>query len=178
MPNWTDENIDFYAEKYGDHPSVFAVVAAIPFGGAEDVLDIGCGTGSALRAMAERTSGALVGVDPFERMLDHARALTAEDRVRYLVGTAGDLPAGDASFDVVTAINSVPHWDDVDAGYAELLRVLRPGGLLVIGGEGFTEPEMVQGRPYLDQLTADGFDVHRVALDGDCFAVTARRSGP
>lgn len=175
MVEWSDESVDWYAEKHGDHPSVFAVVAAIPFGGAEDVLDIGCGTGSALRAMAERTSGALVGVDPFERMLGHARALTDDARVTFAVAGAEVLPFADGSFDMVTAINSTSHWGDLAQGVAEVSRVLRPCGVFAFGGEGFTEPEMIDGVPYRDALDARGYDVTRQDLAEGCFVALARR---
>ncbi|MBL4627754.1 MAG: hypothetical protein JKY00_06900 [Roseicyclus sp.] len=52
MPDWIGENVDRYAKTHGGDPSVFAVVTAMSVAGAEDVPDIGRGTGSALRAMA------------------------------------------------------------------------------------------------------------------------------
>lgn len=176
MAEWSDESVDWYAQKHGDHPSVFAVVDAIPFGGAEDVLDIGCGTGSALRAMAARTSGALVGVDPFERMLGHARALTDDGRVTFQVAGAESLPFEDDSFDVVTAINSTSHWGDLAKGLAEVARVLRPGGLFVLGGEDFTEPELLGGVPYREALASRGYRVTRQDLPDGCFVTLAVQS--
>lgn len=176
MPEWTNENIDWYAKTYGDDPSVFAVVAAIPFRGAEDVLDIGCGTGSALRAMAARTSGDLVGVDPYDRMLDHARAATPDERVTFAVAGADSLPFADDVFHIVTAINSTPHWDDLDRGVAECGRVLAPDGLLVVGGEDFTEPATLRERPFRDAMVADGWQVQRQGLAAGAFVILARRA--
>lgn len=176
MAEWTDESVDWYAEKHGDHASVFAVVAAIPFAGSEDVLDIGCGTGSALRAMAERTSGTLIGVDPFERMLGHARALTDGARVTFQVAGAESLPFEDDSFDIVTAINSTSHWGDIEQGMAEVARVLRPGGLFVFGGEDFTEPEVINEAPYVEDFEARGYRVSRNDLADGCFAVLVTRA--
>jgi SAM-dependent methyltransferase len=96
----------------------------------DDVLDIGCGPGNAVRAAA-RTGARATGVDPAQVMRRTARRLSRSGRVRYLDGTAEALPVEDDSMTVVLALATVHHWADLDAALREVRRVLRPGGRLL-----------------------------------------------
>jgi ubiquinone/menaquinone biosynthesis C-methylase UbiE len=93
----------------------------------DDVVDVGCGPGSAVRRVSKRGVASVVGVDPAPMMLRAARLLGRGDK-RYVRGSAEDLPLPDDSASVVWTLASVHHWRDIDAGLAEILRVLRPGG--------------------------------------------------
>ncbi len=87
------------------------------------LLDIGCGSGFAVRLAADR--GALVaGLDASAALLEIARARTPEADLR--VGDMDVLPWDDAAFDVVTSFNSI--WAGCEQAAAEAARVLRPGG--------------------------------------------------
>lgn len=175
MTDWDDNAADWYARNYGDDPSVFAVVRAarVPEGAA--VVDIGCGTGSALRALAGR-AGALTGVDPTARMIHHARA-QSDGSITYHVAPAEALPLPDGSQDIALAINAVHHWSDPGAGLAEAFRVLRPGGRLVIGGESFGEAMVPEGQDYAAALRATGFvAIETSGFDGG-FATSATKPG-
>lgn len=99
----------------------------------DDVVDIGCGPGAAVRRAAARGASSVVGVDPATVMLRVARVLTRASRregpvVRYLEGAAEALPLPDGCATVVWSLATVHHWKDVDAGLAEARRVLRPTG--------------------------------------------------
>ncbi len=98
------------------------------------VLDIGCGTGYLLRLLADRFPDAteLVGVDPAPRMVDQARAATADDRLRFSIGAAEHLHEPDDWFDLVVSTTSFDHWSDQLAGLGECFRTIRPGGRLVL----------------------------------------------
>jgi arsenite methyltransferase len=112
----------------------YVVEVAAP-GPAEHVLVLGPGPGIGLRAAAER-AGSVVGVDPSEEMLRRCRhecaAAIAAGTVRLRPGSAAHTGQPAASVDVVLSVNNVQLWDDRAAGFAELCRVLRPGGRLVL----------------------------------------------
>jgi ubiquinone/menaquinone biosynthesis C-methylase UbiE len=104
----------------------------LPQAGA--VLDVGCGTGRLLRAarfcypVAE-----LVGVDMAGQMVAAAIAVTPSGlRIRYVQARAERLPFSDARFDLVFSTLSLRHWADPPVGMAEVARVLRPTGMLVL----------------------------------------------
>jgi len=110
-------------------------IARIPEGAT--VLDVGCGAGMDLLLSARRAgpSGAAIGVDMTEDMLERARAgarAAGLANVELRGGDATALPADDGSIDVVTSngvLNLVP---EKPAAAAEMFRVLRPGGRLQI----------------------------------------------
>jgi ubiquinone/menaquinone biosynthesis C-methylase UbiE len=102
------------------------------------ILEVGCGPGVVLGVLAEAAPrGRVVGVDPSPVMLRQARRRNAEairaGRVEVLGGEAEAIPATDASFDVVVALNSVQLWHDRLAGLRECRRVLCRSGVLCIG---------------------------------------------
>lgn len=97
----------------------------------DDVVDVGCGPGVAVRRAAG-LARSVVGVDPAPVMLRVARALGGPSR-RYLQGAAEALPLPDESATVLWSLATVHHWQDLDAGLREARRVLRsPGRLLAI----------------------------------------------
>lgn len=104
----------------------------------QHVLDVGSGTGTLALALAHVTgpSGSATGVDPAAAMVQAARAKArGRAAVRFLVAPAQALPFADGSFNAVLSslvLHHVPA--DVRAtALAEMLRVLRPGGHLLIG---------------------------------------------
>ena len=98
------------------------------------ILDVGCGTGYLLGRLAARAprAGVLAGIDAAPAMIEVATGVAADDRLRFAVGTAEQLPWPAASFDLVVSTTSFDHWADQGAGLAECARVLAPGGCLVL----------------------------------------------
>ncbi|MEU9576927.1 class I SAM-dependent methyltransferase [Streptomyces chilikensis] len=126
------------ADDYGRHRAGFPpeLITRLARHGVEasgrDALDLGTGTGSLARLLA--LAGARVtGVDPAAPLLDQARRLDAEAgvTVEYRVGTAEETGLPDRAFDVVTA-GQCWHWFDAPRAAAEVRRLLRPGGRVVI----------------------------------------------
>ena len=103
----------------------------------KDVLDIATGTGDLAILMADRLSGSHVtGVDLSEGMIEVGRRKVADHglagRVTLTTGDCLALPFADDSFDCITCAYGVRNFEDLEAGYLEMCRVLRPGGLLVV----------------------------------------------
>src|SRR5690606_12435741 len=106
------------------------------------ILDVGCGTGSLTLLIARRLTppGEAVGIDAAPRMIEIARrkAQATGAAARFEAGVAESLEFADASFDLV--VNSMfTHHIDTELkrrAFAEMFRVLRPGGTLVTADVG------------------------------------------
>jgi SAM-dependent methyltransferase len=97
-----------------------------------DLVDLGCGTGFWLPTYAVDAS-TVVGVEPDPQLRDSAvRRITDVENVSVVAGSAEHLPLPDASVDVVHARFAYFFGPGSDAGLAETLRALRPGGSLVV----------------------------------------------
>lgn len=101
------------------------------------VLDVATGTGVVVRAIAAkiRPSGGILGVDLSDGMLSTARekAVAAGYAIEFLKTDAEALALPDKSFDVVLSLFGLMHFPHPDAAVAQMFRVLKPGGRVVIG---------------------------------------------
>ena len=99
-----------------------------------DVLDVGCGDG-VLATTLSRHGAKVTGLDPDPRMLDAARARAETESIdlHLVPGRAEALPFPDETFDRVIAVTVLCFVSQPDQAIAEMARVLKPGGCLVIG---------------------------------------------
>jgi ubiquinone/menaquinone biosynthesis C-methylase UbiE len=111
---------------------------------------VGCGTGYLLRRLAARVpeAGELAGIDAAPAMIETARKLADDSRIRFEMATAEQLPFPQETFDLVVTTTSFDHWADQRAGLAECFRVLVPGGRLVLIDlfSGWLVPTLLAGR--------------------------------
>jgi SAM-dependent methyltransferase len=124
---------DYARHRAGFPDSLFERLAALGIGRAgQAVVDLGTGTGSLARGFARRGCR-VIGIDPAQEMLQAARALDADAgvRVEYRVARAERTGLPDAACDVVTA-GQCWHWFDRPRAAAEVARILRNDGALVI----------------------------------------------
>ena len=113
------------------------VVDLLQLSPRDRVLEVGFGPGLAVERIAARTGqGRVVGVDHSELMRRQAarrnRAALAAGRVELHVGSVERLPLEAAGFTHALAVNSLQFWPDLPAALAELRRVLRPEGRLLL----------------------------------------------
>ena len=151
---WTEDGIlEFYwgdhihLGHYGSPPRSKDFLTAkadfvhemVRWGGLESlpagttVLDVGCGIGGSSRILAKDYGFAVTGVTISPQQVKRAQELTAEGlNAQFLVDDAMHLSFPDGSFDVVWSIEAGPHMPDKAIFAKELLRVLKPGGVLVV----------------------------------------------
>jgi len=101
------------------------------------VLDIGCGGGRTLERLASLARlGKVVGIDYSEDSVAVARKrnqqLIANGRVEVVHGSVSSMPFSDATFECVSAVETYYFWPDIAADLAEVRRVMKPNGQLVI----------------------------------------------
>lgn len=140
----------------------------------QNALDVCCGTGDLVFELADRVqpAGSVVGCDFSERMLDRAREKALKQGIvgaRFEWADALDLPYADGRFDAVTVGFGVRNLADLDRGLAEMARVLKPGGRMVILE--ITQPR----RPPLSTFFGLWFDrivplLGRLAGDPDAYS--------
>ncbi len=97
------------------------------------VLDVGCGIGGSSRILAREYGFVVTGVTISPSQVRRARELTSPElSVRFQIDDAMSLSFPDASFGVVWSVEAGPHMPDKAVFARELLRVLKPGGVLVV----------------------------------------------
>ena len=124
----------------------------------ERVLDVGCGAGtdSLVAAQMVGPAGSVVGIDITPEMLVKAEAAAAEmgaTNVEFVEADAEQLPFGDGEFDVVISNGVIDLIPDKDAVFAELFRVLEPGGRIQIADVTIQQPVSEEGRRNIDLWT-------------------------
>ncbi|MGV9294207.1 methyltransferase domain-containing protein [Amycolatopsis sp. NPDC003676] len=130
------DKIDYYAqvaEAGRDYKR--QVLAALDLRPGLSVLDVGCGPGTDLPAMAEAvgSAGTVLGVDTEPAMVEEAgRRVSGTPQTSVRLGDAHALPLAESSVDRARADRMVQHVADPAAVFAELHRVLRPGGLACV----------------------------------------------
>jgi ubiquinone/menaquinone biosynthesis C-methylase UbiE len=154
-------------ETRGRHPAFERMLTdylnAMQIDTAKTVLDMGCGTGVAARAIARRRgfSGHVLGVDLSPALAQTAARLAADeglrDRVEFRAGDSRSLDLGDGVFDAVVAHTLLSHVDDPLAVVSEAARLVRPGGMIgIFDGDyasmTFGHADLAKGEAYDDAI--------------------------
>jgi len=124
------------------------IVETAALTGTERVLDVGTGTGHTAIALAG-SARTVIGADLTERMVESAAALTEERglaNVQFVVSDVVRLPFPSAYFDLVTCRLAAHHFADPDKAVAEIARVLKPGGRVILADH------IAPDSPKLDQF--------------------------
>ncbi len=179
MSKWNAETAEWYAKKYGDYATNRLAVQELDITNGAHVVDIGCGTGEGLRhAALQVTEGIFVGIDPVDRMIEIAQEWTAghptSDRIEYRAGNAESIPVDTNFADYVFAFDSIDHWQDIDAGLDEVLRILKPGGIFVIVKDHGVPEANAALRRLAEKLIKSGFafeDDKEINAEGISFSL-------
>ena len=133
------------------------------------ILDVGCGGGRTIQKMAAgATEGMLYGIDYAKGSVAASRGKNAQlikaGRVEILRASVSQLPFPDDKFDLVTAVETHYYWPDLVKDMQEILRVLKPGGMLIIIAESYnggTYGKLQQPVMRLLRATSLTVDEHR-----------------
>jgi ubiquinone/menaquinone biosynthesis C-methylase UbiE len=91
----------------------------------DTILDIGFGNGRLLHRLTRRGSAKFYGIDPSPDMVHPMSG------AQLMLADVSHIPLPDASVDKAYTVNTIYFWDDLHAGLAEVVRVLKPGGLFL-----------------------------------------------
>jgi arsenite methyltransferase len=146
---------DFVTESFAGVANPFSLGRLEP---GERVLDLGSGAGtdSLVAALMVGPEGAVTGIDMTPEMVEKARAgatALALDNVSFVEGEAETLPFAEGSFDVVISNGVIDLIPDKDAVFAELHRVLVPGGRIQVADVTIQQPVSEEGRRKIDLWT-------------------------
>jgi len=112
------------------------VLAMVAAKNPQTILDIATGTGDLAILMAQTNAPQIIGADISEGMMDVGRKKVAEkgleSRVTLQYGDSENLPFADNYFDAITVAFGIRNFETLEKGLADILRVLKPGGILVI----------------------------------------------
>ncbi len=114
---------------YLEHMHRYLLTASVVRGAR--VLDIACGEGFGSDILAE-TASDVIGVDISEAAILHASAKYARDGLRFEIGSVTAIPLPNESVDFVVSFETIEHIDGHQEMLAEVKRVLRPGGVLIV----------------------------------------------
>lgn len=154
------------------------------------VLDVACGTGDLIAAIAEKAEVKAYGIDIAEQMIDVAK--TANKNISYSVSHAYPLPFDNSSMDIITVSAAFHHFEKPHQFADECMRVLTGGGTVYIGEFHYQPLIRVLFNPLLPLLNAgdvklyskkelagfflkSGFEVLGVERAGKCVAFSFRK---
>jgi len=179
MAQYTDEFIErlhlVWGEGFlspGGPEEVGEIVRGLGLAGKR-VLDIGCGSGGPAMALAREHGAKVTGVDIEDGPLARARAFVEKNglsgQITLMKVEPGPLPFEDASFDAVFTKDSLIHVPDKAALYAEILRVLVPGGVFV--GSDWLAGPTAEGDRAMEEFLRLGHLEFRMATAAETFEI-------
>lgn len=127
--------------------------SCVDFSGKKKILDVGCGGGMTIREMLDKAPESVIdGIDYSETAVEETKTLNGGDlgrRVFVQEADVSSLPFEDDTFDLVTGVETVYFWPDLQAGLREIFRVLKKGGTIAIFDES-DDPEVLKVWPKID----------------------------
>lgn len=132
LDTWYRDRVTGIYDKHGkDFERLFSLLPLKP---GEHVLDVGCGSGILVPFILERitSAGLLYELDFAEKMLEVNRSIHGEENIRFILSDAENAPLNGNSCDAVICFSCFPHFHEKEKALAELSRILKPRGILVV----------------------------------------------
>ena len=168
--SWATSGKDRGMEDRHWHTAKHAL-ARMPVEPGDRVLDLGTGSGYALRALREtHDTGRSVGLDGSPEMVHNARGYTDDPTIAFLQGDFHHLPLGTDSIDHVWSMEAFYYAQDPIAVLKELRRVLRPGGTVYCAVNYFAESEQTHD-------WQDNIDIEMLLWDREQYREAFREAG-
>lgn len=162
-------------KMYAGHDAITRALVDVLRPHKDDVvLDVGCGGGLALSLLAEK-AGKAYGIDysevSVEKAAEYNRDAVREGRVVVQQSDVVNMPFADATFSLITAIETVYFWDRVGDCYARIYRALKPGGRFAILCDAWRDGAVTVNEP-------DRMDILRLNLySPEDFASALKEAG-
>ena len=180
----TSESTPDYDDEIVDYLQLFRGEGFLSPGGADEtqrvldhvdlngrtVLEVGSGLGGcSLIMVAERGAAKVIGLDVEPVVIERARAATEaagwSEHVEYRQVEPGPFPIDDASVDAVFSKDAMCHIEDKQALYAEVFRVLKPGGQVAVG-DWLSDRDPPYSEVMQTFIDSTGLHFHLDSLDG------------
>jgi ubiquinone/menaquinone biosynthesis C-methylase UbiE len=153
---------DYFDDEVRRGRGFFGIFAEQPDLNGKIVLDLGCGYGGLMLAVAEMGAERVLGVDVSEERVAFARRrLQPAARAFPVLADAASLPFPDQSVDIIVSDSAIEHLHDLRAALREMVRVLRPGGrVYALWGNSwltYNGPHLIKciGVPWVQLLFSD-----------------------
>ncbi len=163
-------------DTYADEEGLAWMLAELPMSAESEVLDVATGTAEFARALAPHVSS-VVGVDATDAMLEQGARFVREngiENIEFRKGIVQALPFEDQSFDIVASRYAFHHFEDPAPVVAEMARVCRTEGHVIIVDIVAPEKAMAEEYNYYERLCDPS---HTRCLDFDEFQALFRESG-
>jgi ubiquinone/menaquinone biosynthesis C-methylase UbiE len=143
----------------------------VSVGKQDTILDVGCGGGRTIRKLAAiATAGKIHGIDHSETSVAVSERTNWKSIDNGLVeihhGSVSHLPFPDQMFDLATAVETHYYWPDLPADMREVLRVLKPGGMMIIIAEAYKGGKYdARLQTFVDAMRSGGYTYAHLNVD-------------
>ena len=141
------------------------------------ILDVGCGGGININRMSKKAKK-VYGVDYSIESVKLSREVNMHEiydgKVEVVKGDVQDLPFDDESFDIVTAFETVYFWPNIEKCFGEVKRVLKPGGIFLIGLESNGSDNMIMklSEKFIDMIVYNDEEIEGFLKNNDYSKIT------